>query len=391
MMGDCFASTIITVFLLFGLIPVFTIFFSRCLQFLKLTNLSEIAEQNFLKNPITNYIRINNLEKKFSNPENYATTDAIYPFGFRIGWRKPHPVFRHFLLSKIKTCSVSNRYYGIGDAWFKDGRVNLLYGMCTWQFTPGRLEDVLYFMANNNAFLCLFLADNSSHMTKPWRMGLKWFAINSLLFLVYTLTYEVKLSDEQRSENSKLVTLLSVYINFLTMPVRIIFDILVSLLLKSYHFIPIDDNTRPKSTAFQCCSAIFNCAHALKDFVACIFVVLLSYFFYIIAGLYLCSSQELHGADPTGWIIFNYLFGAMANSVLTMFVFEVFIAPKLPSSWKIWDKNEYFGDCDDVVILAAAQDKLDKDLEENRGCDGEEKIDRVENPLRQSFQISFEQ
>lgn len=255
--------------------------------------------------------------------------------------------------------TFTNRYYGIGDVWFKDGRIQLLG--YTLQFTPGRLEDCIYYAVNNNAFLAMFFADNSANVMKAWRRGIIWFSSNSVVFLAYCVSYELNFLPETKKYSFLVATAL----NLAFLPLRTIFDWIVSVLLGFYLPIPIDDPLaasesrgslaqQVKSWCSMFCHGLMICGHITKDVISIIVVAGISCGLYYGASLILFQirSGTPRDARTVGKILFNYFFSMFVNVVVSMLIYEIFILPRYFKHSKFWDATEYFAPDEDKIEMS---------------------------------------
>eukprot|EP01031_Cornospumella_fuschlensis_P024640 gene24640-29773_t len=382
-MGNYYTTAVL---ITFGIIPVVGIIVTQAQNIFQWTVLSHAAEKSFMKNAADRYIAKKKLQKLYANYRSYADVRVFYPFGIRLAWRLPNPVFRHFLLTKNPIFGFTNRYYGIGDVWFTNGRINV-FGYVL-QFTPGRLEDMLYYVMNNNALLAMFFADNSANVAKAWRRGLIWYASNSVVFVVYCLSYELQYLPQTK----KFSFLYSAGLNLLFLPLRTIFDTVVSVLLGFYLPIPVDDPlaSSKKSLLSWCskfCKALCLFTHITKDLIAVATVTVFSTTLYYVASriLFNTDTNAPKSAGAIGGILFNYFFSMLANVMIFLIIYEVFVLPRYFKKYKVWDPTEYFTSDDEALEMPDIIDTK-QDIVKDVASSEKSQAITAENPLHGSDQ-----
>eukprot|EP01031_Cornospumella_fuschlensis_P031577 gene31577-38165_t len=393
---------IFLVIFVFLFVPFLGIVVTNILHWLDWCSLAKAAEANFLAKAADNYLAKNNLEKVYSNYKAYADVRVFYPCGFRLAWRLPNPVFRHFIRTKNRNlCSVNNRYYGIGDIWFPNGRV-VVFGFHLFTFTrAGRLEDFLYYVANNNPFLAMFFADNLANVKKAWRNALIWYSTNSLAFLGFS--YVVLLKDINETASSHFLA--SMLVSIVLTPIRSIFNTLVRFLLGYYLPIPVDDPDSPASN--YCCRGLLFCTHLTKDVLFSAVIFCISFLIYLFAAIFVIFGDKFEDGSPASIIIWDYFWTMWLNMAWFLPSYELFFLPAVFGEDTVWNRSEYF-DSDiagegsiqmrvshmhpatAAVASLATQDKMMQE-DSQGGTSADDDVSIVDNPLNRAKQQSDEE
>eukprot|EP01031_Cornospumella_fuschlensis_P025436 gene25436-30715_t len=336
------------------MIPVMGIIVTQAQNFFQWTVLSHAAEKSFMKNAADRYIAKKKLQKLYANYRSYADTCV------------------EIAESRVSTFSLDKEY-----------KINL-FGYAL-QFTPGRLEDLMYYVMNNNALLAMFFADNSANVVKVWRRGLIWYASNSVIFIVYSLSYELQYLPQTK----KFSFLYSAGLNLLFLPLRAIFDTVVSVLLGFYLPIPVDDPlaSSSKSLLSWCskfCQALCLFTHIAKDLIALATVTIFSSALYYGASMILfhTDTHAPKSAEAIGGILFNYFFSMVANVMISLIIYEVFVLPRYFQTYKFWDPTEYFTSEEEAVELpdiVDAKQNIAKDV--TSGDSDTSQAIMTENPI----------
>ena len=329
------------VVLTFGLIPVSGIIFSHILNaFYPFKRLSDIAEINFVKLALKNYVKKKKLEvNEDYSYENYPQRVEYFKC-FNV--RKSNPVFTHYL-------NTNNRYYGIDDIILKNG---VICGIK--MFPSGRFEDFLYYITNHNKLLGMYFVDIECNSSHSWRFGLIWYAQQSFPFFLYALLNLMLLYLYNGKNQS-----VSFTFTFIFLPIKFVIQFIIDCLMKSRTIIHQENNRR------WCLKCILFC----KDYLLGGTIIFISTLFYIfgafiaefsINNVLKVNNNNSNIRDSNIFLFVWYFIGSGIFYSILSLIFIEYINHVYFNSWKVSKYYELLKDNSDIECIGNNNENINE-------------------------------